>query len=100
MVEHARDTCACAFEHLLSFGVHMLSAVERARAHVLQMASAERGVQVRRPEPEGERLLFRGARRAREPRREADERKHVRCRPVARRAQGRRAGERRIDVIT
>ena len=50
MVERARDTCACAFEHLLSFGVHMLSAVERARVHVLQMASAERVAMDRWPE--------------------------------------------------
>ena len=42
LVERARDACACAFEHLLSSGVHMLSAAERARAPVLQMASAER----------------------------------------------------------
>ena len=43
-MERARDACACAFAHLLSFGVHMLSAAERARAHVLQLASASRSI--------------------------------------------------------
>ena len=50
LVERARDTCACAFEHLLSYGVHMLSVAERARAPVLQMASAERVAMDRWPE--------------------------------------------------
>ena len=44
LVERARDTCACAFAHFLSFGVNMLSAAERARARVLQLASASRSI--------------------------------------------------------